>query len=95
MGFHLRRAAEPPGEFAKQDRDRRDEQRYGTRSLRVLTVTSGPKRLENLKREAEQVKGGRVFWFTTTDRITANMVVSMPIWLVDGSTTPEMMIPPR
>lgn len=70
------------------------EQRYGTRSLRVLTVTSGPKRLENLKREAEQVKGGRVFWFTTVDRIAASTVVGTPIWQVAGSMTPKVLIPP-
>lgn len=56
------------------------EKRYGTRSLRVLTVTSGPKRLENLKEEAEQARGGRVFWFTTTERISPGTVLSKPIW---------------
>ncbi|WP_119072032.1 replication-relaxation family protein [Aggregatilinea lenta] len=60
------------------------EQRYGTRSLRVLTVTSGPKRLENLKKEAEQVRGGRVFWFTTSNCISADAVLHKRIWLIAG-----------
>jgi len=69
------------------------EQRYGTRSLRVLTVTSGPKRLENLKAEAEEARGGRVFWFTTSDELSANTVLQSRIWLVTGQTNSECLIP--
>ena len=56
------------------------EKRYDTRSLRVLTVTSGPKRLENLREEAEQARGGRGFWFTMVEQITPETVLSKPIW---------------
>jgi len=69
------------------------EKRYGTRSLRVLTVTSGPKRLANLKEEAEKVNGGRVFWFATTEQVTAKRVLSEPIWYVANETKLEIMIP--
>jgi len=69
------------------------EKRYGTRSLRVLTVTSGPKRLENLRKEAEEVKGGRVFWFTTTERVSVEGVFSNPIWSVAGAARSEVLIP--
>lgn len=69
------------------------EKRYGTRSLRVLTVTSGPKRLENLKEEAEQAGGGRVFWFTTSERVTATNVLSQLIWSVAGQVEPEALVP--
>lgn len=69
------------------------EKRYGTRSLRVLTVTSGPKRLENLKEEAEQAGGGRVFWFTTGDLVTAEGVLTEPVWTVAGGTGFEALIP--
>lgn len=69
------------------------EKRYGTRSLRVLTVTSGPKRLENLKAEAEEARGGRVFWFTTAERVSVEGVFSNPIWSVAGAARSEVLIP--
>ena len=70
------------------------EKRYGTRSLRVLTVTSGPKRLENLKAEAEETRGGRVFWFTTSEQISAATVLSGVSWQVAGSNALDALIPP-
>lgn len=69
------------------------ERRYGTRSLRVLTVTSGPKRLENLREEAEQVGGGRVFWFTTSEQITQEGVLTEPVWIVAGALKTEALVP--
>lgn len=69
------------------------EKRYGTRSLRVLTVTSGPKRLENLKAEAEAVNGGRVFWFMTVEQISPVSVLSEPVWHVAGEAGREAFIP--
>jgi hypothetical protein len=38
--------------------------RYGSRGLRILTVTTSPGRLANLKRIAEEAGKSR-FWFTT------------------------------
>jgi len=69
------------------------EKRYGTRSLRVLTVTSGPKRLENLKAEAEEARGGRVFWFTTSDLVTDKTVLMGAIWQITGSNELASLIP--
>lgn len=69
------------------------EKRYGTRSLRVLTVTSGPKRLENLKAEAEEARGGRVFWFTTSGLISPESLLTMPIWQIAGHVEIERLIP--
>lgn len=69
------------------------EQRYGTRSLRVLTVTSGPKRLENLKAEAEEARGGRVFWFTTGDLVADKTVLMGAIWQITGSNELASLIP--
>ncbi len=60
------------------------EQRFGTSRLRVLTVTTGPARLENLKRITEQVGGRSRFWFTTFDQITPKTVLSEPIWYKAG-----------
>ena len=59
-------------------------QRYGARSLRVLTVTSGERRLANLKRTTEQAGGGARFWFTTLTRATSGTVLSAPIWQIAG-----------
>src|SRR5690606_14378157 len=69
------------------------EKRYGTRSLRVLTVTTGPKRLENLKAEAEEARGGRVFWFTTIDQVMTETIIDKPIWKVLEQATPQVLIP--
>ncbi|HMN13339.1 MAG TPA: replication-relaxation family protein [Bellilinea sp.] len=69
------------------------EKRYGTRSLRVLTVTSGPKRLENLREEAEQAGGGRVFWFITSDQIAPETVLSMPIWSLAERSDLATLVP--
>jgi len=69
------------------------EKRYGTRSLRVLTVTSGPRRLENLREEAEQARGGRVFWFTTLEHIAPETVLSKPIWSLAESPGQVTLIP--
>ena len=59
--------------------------RFGTRSLRVLTVTTGERRLANLKRTTEKARGGTMFWFTTQDRATPSAVLSEPVWRVGGS----------
>ena len=70
------------------------EKRYGTRSLRVLTVTSGPKRLENLKAETEEARGGRVFWFTTSDLVLPDTVLRHRVWLTVGGKEASELIPP-
>jgi hypothetical protein len=60
-------------------------QRYGTDKLRVLTITTGPRRLANLKRITEQVGGRKRFWFTTLDQVTPNTVLTALIWQKAGS----------
>lgn len=61
------------------------EQRFGTSKLRVLTVTTGQTRLENLKRITEQAGGKERFWFTTFDRLTPQTVLTEPIWQKAGT----------
>lgn len=58
--------------------------RYRTRSMRVLTVTTGEKRLANLKAITEKVGGRSRFWFTTFDRLTPDTALTKPIWNVAG-----------
>ena len=60
------------------------EQRFGTSKLRILTVTTGQKRLENLKRITEQAGGRGRFWFTTFDALTPETVLTQPIWYKAG-----------
>lgn len=57
-------------------------ERYNTRSLRILTVTTTPKRLANLKKTTAKAGGNNLFWFTTLDEINAQSVLSSPIWLL-------------
>jgi hypothetical protein len=62
------------------------QHRYGTTSLRVLTVAPGPKRLANLKRVTEDAGGGRIYWFAELPAITPETVIDVPIWHVAGDT---------
>ncbi|MCB0171323.1 MAG: replication-relaxation family protein [Anaerolineae bacterium] len=56
------------------------EQRFGTPNLRVLTVTTGQTRLNNLKRITEQSGGRGRFWFTTFEAMKPEAVLTEPIW---------------
>lgn len=59
--------------------------KYGVKStMRVLFVTKGDIRTENLRKVAEENEGQHRFWFTTFDRITANSFFHDPIWRVAG-----------
>lgn len=60
------------------------QRRYKTKSLRVLTITVSEKRLQNLKRKADEVDGGRVFWFTTLDQVRMDLILNTPIWHIAG-----------
>lgn len=61
------------------------QERYQTRSLRVLTVTTTPSRLENLKQTTESVGGDHLFWFTTIQQAISESVLSDPIWRVTNN----------
>ena len=58
--------------------------RYATQSLRILTVTTGDKRLANLKATTERVGGGELFWFATHDALEADTALFSPIWQIAG-----------
>jgi hypothetical protein len=58
------------------------EKRFGIKNFRVLTVTVGEKRLENLKTATEEVRGGSRFWFSTLSQVSAATVLHAPIWAV-------------
>jgi hypothetical protein len=62
----------------------RYSEQYGTRSLRVLTVTIGTKRMANLKRTTEKAGGGQMFWFTTLEHAQPGEFLNEPVWEVAG-----------
>jgi hypothetical protein len=72
--------------------------RYGSQSMRVLTVIStistGEKRLANLKAATEAVGGKRHFWFTTLKQITPQAVFDEAIWQLASENVPRPLIEP-
>lgn len=58
------------------------EKRYETQGLRILTVTTGERRLANLREITEKAGGKARFWFTTFDQVSAASVLTSPIWQV-------------
>jgi len=62
----------------------RYSRRFGTTSLRILTITTSRERLTNLQRATEEAGGGSLFWFTTLGLVQPETVLSEPIWQVAG-----------
>jgi Replication-relaxation len=56
------------------------QERYKTQGLRILTVTTGEKRLANLKAATEQAGGRARFWFTTFEQVRNRDILLDPIW---------------
>jgi len=68
--------------------------RYGSNCLRVLTVTTGEKRMLNLLRSTRRAGGGAMFWFTTLSQARAESILSAPIWRIPGQEAPSVLISP-
>ncbi len=66
-------------------------QRYGTDSLRVLTVTTGKRRLFTLKAAAQQLGFGNLFLFTTFEKIAPTSVMNCSIWF-NGASSEEVSL---
>ncbi len=64
------------------------QRRFGDNSGRWLIVTTGERRLLNLKRqvEAEAGEGASIFYFTTFDQVRPDTILSAPIWKRGGDT---------
>lgn len=58
------------------------QKRYKTADMRVLTITTGEKRLANLKRITEAAGGKARFWFTTFELVQSGDVLTKPIWSI-------------
>jgi hypothetical protein len=63
---------------------RQFQERYHVSSFRVLTVTTGERRLANLKKITEEAGGKSRFWFTTFEQLTSDTALSQPIWQIAG-----------
>ena len=70
----------------------RYSERYGTRSLRVLAVTMGGKRMANLKSTTQKAGGGTMFWFTTLQQIQAGDLLNEAVWEVAGQRGSHRLI---
>ena len=74
------------------------EVRYGTTKIRVLSVTEGGKtgagveRQMHLKEKAEQLRAGRNFWFGRVKDVTAQDILTAPIWQVAPSSNPTPLV---
>lgn len=68
------------------------EKRYSTSDMRVLTVTTGDKRLANLKTITEGAGGKARFWFTTYKRLAKHDVLTSPIWDVSSKDTLQALL---
>lgn len=54
--------------------------RFQTTSLRILVVTTSPRRLENLRRATARAGGQARYWFTTFDRLEPQSILTQAIW---------------
>ncbi|GIL13919.1 MAG: hypothetical protein BroJett038_26390 [Chloroflexota bacterium] len=66
-------------------------QRFGYNAGKWLLVTTGERRLANMKRQTEQAVGrdAKVFYFTTLPQINPDTILTAPIWLRGGETMPR------
>jgi hypothetical protein len=65
------------------------KERFGTKSLRVLTVTESPRRMKNLKAITERAGGKSRFWFASLDTLTAKNILTEAVWQVAQRQEPH------
>jgi hypothetical protein len=56
------------------------EDRFGHRSGRWLVVTTGPKRMANMLKQARRAETKGLFYFTTYDQVNVDTILHSPIW---------------
>lgn len=61
------------------------QQQYGTNRIRVLTVTTSPKRLQSLKTATEEAGGQNRYWFTTEEQLAGETALDGEIWYKAGT----------
>jgi len=67
--------------------------RFGLRHGRYLVVSTGRRRIRNMKAQAERSGGKGLFYFSTFDKVTPESVLTEPIWMLAGHQEPRSIIP--
>lgn len=67
-------------------------QRYGSQSMRVLTVAPGERRLQGLKTATEASGGKRAFWFGLADALSPETILKAAVWQVAGEVGKRALI---
>ena len=95
LGRFISRKVKPALEFVGSKRYQRI---FGIGSGAYFVITTGPKRLSNLKEKTEDAGAAGRFYFTTYEQIGEGVLTS-PIWQMAGSdeilTIKDMPLQPR
>lgn len=67
--------------------------RFGTRHGRFLVITTGQRRMLNMKEQAERHGGKGLFYFSTFTAMRTKSVISEPVWFLAGHEEPRCIIP--
>ena len=67
--------------------------RFGTRHGRYLIVTSGERRMRNMKSQTERNGGNGLFYFSTFEDIKSGSVLTAPAWLLAGHDKRRRIVP--
>ncbi len=68
--------------------------RFGYHYGRYLVITTGPRRMQNMKAQAERTGGAGLFYFTTFAALTPETIFNQSVWWLAGKTEPQHIIPP-
>ncbi len=68
--------------------------RFNTKGFRVLTVTLDEARLHNLRAATADAGGANRFWFGVLQDLTADKVLSEPVWGIAGRARPARLLNP-
>lgn len=74
------------------------EARFSAKGLRILTVTPGRMRLDNLRTATAEASGAfrNRFWFAVQETLTPDTVLNLPVWHVAGERgTFPLVAPPE
>jgi hypothetical protein len=74
-------------------KSRQYAERFGQSYGRYLVVTTGQRRMLNMKAQAECHGGKGLLYFSTFDKVTPENVLTKPIWLLAGHQEPRSIIP--
>jgi len=68
-------------------------ERFGQPHGRYLVITTGRRRMLNMKEQAERHGGRNLFYFSTFDDLRAGTVLAKPVWLLAGHQEPRSIVP--